>query len=307
MNVVNAKIVVGYNQTQSASEAVSWAAHEAVVKGVSLHIVLCFEMQAIASEASLGWGAGAEYLAVVATAETTASGLRTAFAASHPDLTLSVDVVAGPATTALLEGLEPDDLIVVGASSHSGAAAFWTGTTPRYLVHHSPCPVVVVRGSASRGAPDRVVVGVDGSPAADKALRWAGDEADRHGVELVIVHAWSYPYVPVDTAATQGRDLTRIDAACTLDRAAELAGERCGITVTPLLVEGSPVTALLEAAHDGDILVVGSRGRGAVRSRLFGSTAHSVLDASAVPIVVVRADPDDEPHDVTSEPQLGDG
>ena len=298
------KIVVGYNETPSASEAVSWAAHEAEVRAVALHVMVCFEVPALSSEASVAWGMTAEYTVAEAAAWTSASAIRTALAESHPDLTMSVDVAAGPAPTALLKGLEPDDLIVVGASGHSSAAAFWTGTTARYLVHHSPCPVVVVRGSASRGAPDRIVVGVDGSPAADRALRWAGDEADRHGVELVIVHAWSYPYLPMTTAGTQGRDLTRIDAACTLDRAAELARERCGIPVTTLLVENSPVTALVEAAHDGDILVVGSRGRGAVRTRLFGSTANSVLDATAVPIVVVRADPDDEPHDTTNEPHL---
>jgi nucleotide-binding universal stress UspA family protein len=236
-----------------------------------------------------GYGAGAIYDAVRSTAEADAEEIRATVSASHPDMVLTVDVVAGPAATVLLENLDHDDLVVVGASSHDGAAAFWMGTIPRHLVHHSPCPVAVIRGSASRGAPDRVIVGVDGSRASAEALRWAGDEADLHGVELVVVHAWDYPYGPADTGSAQGRDLTQIDAACTLDSAVETVRERCGAAVTPTLVEGGPVTALLDTARDGDILVLGSRGRGALRSRIFGSTANSVLDAAAVPVVIIRA------------------
>ncbi|MBK5333949.1 MAG: universal stress protein, partial [Ilumatobacteraceae bacterium] len=46
--------------------------------------------------------------------------------------------------------------------------------------------------------------------------------------------------------------------------------------------------ALLETVRDGDLLVVGSRGRGALAARLFGSTVNTVLDRCAVPVVVVR-------------------
>jgi nucleotide-binding universal stress UspA family protein len=80
----------------------------------------------------------------------------------------------------------------------------------------------------------------------------------------------------------------RIDAACVLERAVETARERCGVEVHGLLVEQDPVSALLDSAHDGDLIVVGSRGRGAVKAGLFGSTTNSLLDRSALPVVVVR-------------------
>ena len=54
------------------------------------------------------------------------------------------------------------------------------------------------------------------------------------------------------------------------------------------LVESSSASALLDTVRDGDLLVLGSRGRGAVASRLFGSTVNSVVDQAAVPVVVVR-------------------
>lgn len=141
---------------------------------------------------------------------------------------------------------------------------------------------------------NRIVVGFNGTESSSEALRWAGDEADRHGVELVVVHAWHYPYSSSDSTWMQARDLMEIDAACTLDRAVETARERCSAVVVGALVESGPVEALLDTARDGDILVLGSRGWGALRSRFFGSTANSVLDAADVPVVVVRADPDED-------------
>ena len=86
----------------------------------------------------------------------------------------------------------------------------------------------------------------------------------------------------------QARDLTNVDAACLLDRAVESAREQFGSEVAGQLVERGPATALLETVRDGDLLVMGSRGRGALAARLFGSTVNTVLDRCAVPVVVVR-------------------
>ena len=207
-------------------------------------------------------------------------------------MTVTVESSADPVVGVLLRGLGPDDLVVVGAARHDGVSAIVLGSTTRRVVRDSPCPVVVVRGAASRGRPDRIVVGVDGSLASERAVRWAGKEADRHHVDLVIVHGWTYAYAPDDARSVQARQLTEIDAACTLDRAVEAARARCGIEVTGRLVENSGVSALLETIRDGDLLVLGSRGRGALRSRLFGSTVNSVLDTCTVPVVVVRAGDD---------------
>jgi nucleotide-binding universal stress UspA family protein len=149
--------------------------------------------------------------------------------------------------------------------------------------------VVVVKGAASRGRPDRMVVGIDGSRPAEQALRWAAQEACLHEVPLLIVHGWWYPYVLADDSTSPARDLTQVDAACVLDRAVEDARELCSGDVTGLLVEAGPASALLDTARDGDLVVVGSRGHGAIMAGLIGSTVNSVVERSAVPVVVVRA------------------
>lgn len=136
-----------------------------------------------------------------------------------------------------------------------------------------------------------MVVGVDDSKPSEHAVLWASAEADLHGVELHVVHAWEYAYALGRTGESQGRDLTRVAAACVLDEALELARTVCGSTVTGELVEIGPAAGVLGSVRDGDLLVLGSRGRGAVRAGIFGSTVNSVLDAAAIPVVVL-------PHDV---------
>lgn len=134
------KIVVGYNGTESSSKAVRWAADEARVREVAFRVVSCFEFPPIVGDA--GFGAGAVYDAVRTTAETNAATIRTSIGESHPDVSLTVDVVPGPAATRLLDGVGPDDLVAVGASSHDGAAAFWLGTTRGiwFITVHAPLP-----------------------------------------------------------------------------------------------------------------------------------------------------------------------
>lgn len=279
---------VGYSGSETSAEAVTWAATEAAARGAALRIVTCVQMPVVSGEAALGWNSGAAYEAIRDASVSTSEAMAAKVKATHPTLAVTAEVIPGPAASALLTDTAVTDLIVVGASSHQGAAAFWLGTTPRQLVHNGRCPVAVIRGAATRGAPDRIVVGIDGSESSDAAVVWGADEADRHKVNLHLVHGWSYAYAPVDANATQARDLTEVDADCTLNRSIELARERCGATVTGQLVETSAVTALLEAVRDGDLLVLGSHGRGGLRARLLGSTVNSVLDAAAVPVVVVR-------------------
>ena len=281
------RITVGYDGSAPSSEAVSWAAAEANIRGASLRIITCFEVP-FSGEAIGGWAATEAYSSLLEASRSVLADIKDAIAEITPGLEVDTEASAGPAGFVLADSADADDMIVVGASSHRGAGAFWLGSTPRYVVRHSPCPVVVVRGAASRGGPDRVVVGVDGSPASERALQWAGQEADLHQVGLVIVHGWLYPYLPVDTTSSQARDLMNIDAACLLDRAVEWARERLAADVSGALVESGPAIALLDTVRDGDLLVVGSRGRGALAANLFGSTANNVLDRCAVPVVVVR-------------------
>ena len=279
-------INVGYDGSPSSAEAASWAAAEAQARGATLQILSCYDLP-IVGETGGAWLTTSVVAAIAVGATCALDAERPVLAAQYSTLEITAALSVGPAREVLMDGLDPEDLLVVGASSHEGPVGFWLGNTARWATRHAVCPVVVVHGAASRGRPDRVVVGTDGSAAAGAALLWAADEADRHGCELVVVHVWEYPYLAADAASEQGRDFTRVDAACVLERAVETARERCGVDVTGVLAEGRVVTGLLDTVRDGDLLVLASSGKGAIVATLLGSTVNSVLEQSSVPVAVV--------------------
>ena len=277
-------ILVGFDGSPESNGALQWAVEEAVARGCPLEVVSCYRLP-IATDAYT-WTPPDTSGALFETVSDEVTTARDTIVADHPALDVTTRVCAGSAAHELV--IEPAELIVVGASSHRGASAFWLGSTPRAVVRRAECPVVVVRGVASAGRPQRIVVGVDDSEHAAAALRWAAAEADLHRVTLCVVHAWEYPYQTPDASSSQARDLTRIDAARVLDRAVELARDMCGGDVIGELIEGSPASAILASVRDGDLLVLGSRGRGAWKTGLFGSTVNRVLDEADIPVAVIR-------------------
>lgn len=148
----------------------------------------------------------------------------------------------------------------------------------------------------------KIVVGVDGSDESAAALRFAVEEAKLRGARVEAVHAWNY--VPMTTAADSGlvpmswtESAEMMDA--THDAATRVAEQQvesvlgAGHDVAVVLVQGDASDALLESARDADLLVVGNRGRGALKEALLGSTSGRVADHASCPVVIVRAHPRD--------------
>ena len=143
----------------------------------------------------------------------------------------------------------------------------------------------------------RIVVGVDGSEAAAAALRWAAEEAQLRGATLVAVYAWTFippaavgePGVIPVAAVTLMDDLgaERMGAERALDEAvAQSLGD---VEVEKVVSEGAPAEVVLEAAAGADLVVVGSRGRGGLRSALLGSVSSHVATNAPCPVVIVRS------------------
>jgi nucleotide-binding universal stress UspA family protein len=142
----------------------------------------------------------------------------------------------------------------------------------------------------------RVVVGVDGSTHAGRALALAVEEAARRGATLVAVTTWPppsyFPGVGYGTVPPSPAELER-HARATLDEA--LAGLDEPAAVERVVTEGPAWRALVDAAAGADLLVVGSRGRGGFSGLLLGSTSHAVVTHAPCPVVVVpTADRADE-------------
>jgi nucleotide-binding universal stress UspA family protein len=140
-----------------------------------------------------------------------------------------------------------------------------------------------------------ILVGIDGSAHAHHALDWAVNEAAIRHVPLTVltvhqtVTGWGVPMTyPEDQALAEK---ARAAAEQETDRALEKieAGSRPP-SVTVEAVIGLPGEALLKAAVDADMIVVGSRGAGGFKRLLMGCVSTTVVHHAHCPIVVIPAD-----------------
>jgi len=140
-----------------------------------------------------------------------------------------------------------------------------------------------------------VIAGVDGSPQSIAAAHWAAREAARRGVPLRLLHAWSWlPHLlPEASSPTEIQGHTLRMLARTQ---ADLAAAFPELTVERELLDRSTPEGLLAAAHEADLLVLGSRGLGGFKGMLLGSTGLVAAARSTCPVVLVRADADRAGH-----------
>ena len=147
----------------------------------------------------------------------------------------------------------------------------------------------------------RILVAIDGSPHGARALTEAVQLAGQNRARLTIVT--SVPD-PASWLLVGGADGGTIDQAALLEETESeyrelleqaVAAVPEDISVTSRLLRGRPSDRILEELQEGDhdLLVMGSRGRGNVRSLVLGSVSHHVLNAAPSAVLIVHAHPDD--------------
>ena len=137
----------------------------------------------------------------------------------------------------------------------------------------------------------RVVVGIDGSPGAERALDFAAAEAAQRGLPLRVVCAWeprAGTYVGEAFAPTADGFVEAEHHADEVLRAAlERLAAGAAIETEALAIEGHPATVLIEQSQDAVLLVVGSRGHGTAASLLLGSVSQKLAHHAPCPLVIV--------------------
>ncbi len=158
------------------------------------------------------------------------------------------------------------------------------------------------RAGSGGGTADtaRIVVGVDGSPGASAALVWALAEAARSGADVEVVSAfpvddyWNDPLLADPRRIATLRSDTEARARAFVARAMSdpvvtAVPRDAAVEVSVTIVAGEPAEHLVRLSRGARLLVVGSRGRGGVRSTLLGSVALHCTTHAPCPVVVVRA------------------
>ncbi|MEV7599286.1 universal stress protein [Kitasatospora sp. NPDC089797] len=143
-------------------------------------------------------------------------------------------------------------------------------------------------GDRRPGAPDRGRI--DGSAPSKAALRWAVGQAALTGATVHAVAAWEYPSLYGWFAPVVDEGFERAARRTLTAEVDEVVGPRRPVEVRESLVPGHAAEVLLGAAEQADLLVLGSRGRGAFARTLLGSVSTRCAVHGVCPVVIVRAD-----------------
>ena len=185
----------------------------------------------------------------------------------------------GPAPAALqrIAGEEDADLIVLGSTHRGRVGRVLPGSVGELMLQGSPCAVAIApRGYAEHGHPPISLVGVgyDGSSEASIARREAEALARRFDAQLRLIGV-----------APAGDADARDQIAAVLESGA--AGCAADTDLEKVLEEGDAAAALADQGVELDLLVLGSRGRGPVRTVLLGGVAWDTVRMAPCPVLVV--------------------
>jgi nucleotide-binding universal stress UspA family protein len=140
-----------------------------------------------------------------------------------------------------------------------------------------------------------IVVGVDGSESALRAVDWAAEEAALRGLPLRLVYAslWER-YEGARPAEDPGRPSEQARVEDIVAAAARRAARRrADVKVSTEVLPEEPEYALVRESRGAALLVTGTRGRGGLAGALLGSVSLTVAGHAHCPVIVVRGDPDD--------------
>ncbi|MFC0527666.1 universal stress protein [Phytohabitans kaempferiae] len=214
--------------------------------------------------------------------------------ASRPGLEVRTRQVAGGGAGALVDASRSATLVVVGSRGHGGFAGLLLGSVGAQVAAHAQCPALVVRPPSPPPPTGEgpIIVGVDGSHGAARALAYAAREARLRRTGLLLVHAWWLDARDGGVRETfaETEKAARAAAEELLDGAAAAVREtHPEVPVRRQLVHAREAAPhLVEASRDAALIVVGSRGRGGFTGLLLGSVSQELVHHAHCPVLVTH-------------------
>jgi nucleotide-binding universal stress UspA family protein len=281
------RIIVGYDRSPDAKAAAAWALDEAARTGAPVEFLFAYEWPI--------WAPATSTMPVTSVwpdAETDRAlkeMLNAAVASAkhtHPDVPTHVSTIDNGAALTLIDRSRDASLIVLGARGHSAVVGL-LGSVSVAVSAHAHCPVIVVRGDTPAPAAP-VVVGIDDSPSAPAVLAFAVERAAVRGVPLRVIRAWTPVSGIWEDSPIVTRTITSTERQPFDDLVASWREKYPQVEISAEAVLDHPAGALAHASGTAQLLVVGTRGRGALRGMLLGSVSQHVLRQSACTVAVVH-------------------
>lgn len=197
--------------------------------------------------------------------------------------TMTIDR-GGVAATIMKHAQRNAGLLSIGCRGLDALDRFMLGSVSSHAIHHAPCSVLVVKDGPRPVR--RVVLGIDGSAASEKAVKFlmrnvdpSPDGPNHEPVIVTVTHAVSYFKYP--EAKEAGRTLVQRYGA-------KLA--KSGFQIREALRLGKPADEILTVAkqHKADLIVTGAKGLSAIRRVLLGSVSSRVVQHAHCGVLVVR-------------------
>jgi nucleotide-binding universal stress UspA family protein len=272
-------ILVGYDGSAGSEEALTWAAREARAREAVLTVC-----QACGTYPALAGEVGISDLARQCGGRILDRALRSARNLMGSGVVQPL-LADGPAAQVLCEHSARADMLVVGSRGEGGLTGLLLGSASLQVAAHAHGRVVVVRGHwrwAGEYIPGPIVVGVDGSEDSHAAVAFALEEAILRKTSVLAVCALADTVGGLGGARRMAEEFEHAVARWVKEHHREVA-------IRSLVADGGARAALLTAAHEAQMLVVGSRGRGGVRGMTLGSVSQAMLHHAPCPVSVVHA------------------
>ena len=282
-------VVVGIDGSETALGAARWAAEFAAKRALGLTLLHAVPR--------LDWHFVSGDQPEVGTAhdDRVLAEAEAAVRWAHPDLAIRVQTVKGAVATVLADASQSARLLVLGtgASDHRALGGHVVRTT-----HRAYCPVVVWRAPVAKrtGKPLPVVVGVDDSEAAGRAVAEAFDIARTLHAQLTVAHMWEIDAaVGMGDLGGQGNmdwqllDVLESQQRGRMDELVEpLARRYPNAHVVEVFQDVSPAKGLIDLSRQAQLVVMGSRGRGRLADSILGSVSQNLIHHAECPVLVVR-------------------
>jgi nucleotide-binding universal stress UspA family protein len=262
-----APVIVGVNDSAASTSAVRAAATLASLYGLPLRVVHAFNWLPGQPE-PIDTHPGATAHDLIQHAVTAARDV-------SPGLAISTRLLEGAPSSALLRQARTAALLVVGDGGLSSHICLPTYTSAVHVATRASCSVLVARASWPSGR--SIVVGVNGSPASERALDFAFDIAARSDADLIVLRAGT------SAAPTNGH-------AGGLGSLADLVAvreDKYQVTAQTRTLTSDPATTLIAQSEHAGLLIVGARGQQGYGG-LLGSVAQTLLHHSCAPLILVR-------------------
>lgn len=283
-------IVVGVDGSTSAVGAATWAGAVAARLGAPLHIVYAtpylghnFTDAAAAVRAAAITG---QHEAAASILEAAAEAVRR----TEPDLSITTSAPSETADQALETLSARARLIVLGSQDVSAASALLIGSLTLKTISRSACPVIAWRGDILAPTTQPIVVGVDGTTS-DAALGLAFELAAALRVPLWAVRSSSSRRAPGDVTIPFLIDWEALEAmewSALSTTVGPWAQRHPDVDVSFFVEPAKPSQALLHHLDGAQLVIVGTRGHGALAGALIGSTSLNLLHHSPLPVGVCR-------------------